>query len=526
MKRRAWIGWVIVGAVIWGFVSPGSGWGHEIQAHIEWVDSAPPPIVRVAVLPLQGDRPLFEQRSVLNQPLHVHLPHVVQGLYLLVIEVLPRGLPLVRWVRVKSDGEETVHVRVRLDRVLLEALQRRVTEYQGAMRMLHRSPLHEGEADPFPMLLEVLQRPEPINVEVGYWMMVIPQTWSTGATLHATQWQWRWGRGASRVQGYLAGQWVHGQWDRWRGQGELRWELDDQQEVHLGALYERMEPTSPSPQGGIHHGWLGLEARWQMGSRWALQVEGRGRSLGSSSADFVWSYWSEFRVDYADTPRTRLFIRGGSGRVMGMDLIPAHPIRQAYWVERFLLTETGFPELTALQWWGALGLHMDVHTHAVSLQLQWRGYDWRWAQSRRRMGGPGLELNSRLRLPVGRLTVDYELTRRAWRPYSFDRFLEGWCHYWTLGYDVRREPLGQLSVRYHFLRGPVVPWAVVPATARSLDVEWAREWSAPGWGTQLQFRFVVINLLNQFSDLSVGLPGEYFWIPVPRTWVWSVTTRW
>ncbi|MDW7985346.1 MAG: hypothetical protein RMK16_11810, partial [Acidobacteriota bacterium] len=176
--------------------------------------------------------------------------------------------------------------------------------------------------------------------------------------------------------------------------------------------------------------------------------------------------------------------------------------------------------------WGALGLHTDVHAHAVSLQLQWRGYDWQWAQSRRRMSGPGLELNSRLRLPVGRLTVDYALTRRAGAPHPFDRFLEGWCHYWTLVYDVWQEPLGQLAIRYHFLRGPVVPWVVVPATVRSLDIEWAREWVVPGGGAQLQFRFAVINLLNQFSDLSVGLLGEYFWIPMPRTWLWSVTTRW
>jgi hypothetical protein len=42
----------------------------------------------------------------------------------------------------------------------------------------------------------------------------------------------------------------------------------------------------------------------------------------------------------------------------------------------------------------------------------------------------------------------------------------------------------------------------------------------------MQVRFVVINLLNQYSDLSVGQPGEYFWIPMPRTWVWSLTTRW
>jgi hypothetical protein len=526
MKRRAWIGWLIVGAAMGGLIDPGSGWGHEIQAHIEWTDAAPPPVVRVAILPLRGDRPLFEQRSVLNRPLHVRLPHVVQGLYLLVVEVLPGELPLVRWVRVRSDDEGAVNVRVRLDRTLLEALRRQAAEYQGAMQMLHRSPLHEGEAEPVPTRWGDPPQARPVNVEVGYWMMVIPQAWNTGATLHATQWQWHWEQRAARLQGYLAGQWLHGQWDRWRGQGELRWTPGDWQEIRLEALYERMEPGGPSFQGGLHHGWLGLEARWRLGSQWSFQVEGRGRSLSGTSADSVWSYWSEVRVDYADTPRTRLFLRGGNGRLMGMDWIPAHAVRQAYWVERFLLTDADFPALTALQWWGALGLHMDVYTHSVSLQFQWRGYDWQWNQSRRRMGGPGLELNSRIRLPVGQLTVDYELTRRTWRSHFLDRFLEGWCHFWTLGYDVRRPPLGQLSVRYYFLRGPVVPWVVVPATSRSLDVEWAREWTPPGWGAQMQVRFVVINLLNQYSDLSVGQPGEYFWIPMPRTWVWSLTTRW
>ncbi len=509
-------------AVLWCWMAETAG-AEMLSGIIEWRDNAPPPTVRVLVVPVLGEHPVYRKQVSLKRPFIFRLRDLQAGHYLLIVELRPDVLPLVRWVHLKDDAKP-VRVRVWLNRTLLKKLRQRWEGYRGFMQVVHRSPLHMESyrptvwAETTPHAID-----NPVNIAVAYWMIFVPSSeWRSMPIMQATRWQWFWGA-TDRLRGSVVGQWIRGLWDRWQGAADLKWQIQDTARVHVRALYERFEPDAPTVQT-LSHGWVNVRTVVRMGSRWQLRFDERGRVVFGRYLPGQWSYWSEVRLDYQDTEYTRLYVGIGAGRMQWFDLLPFHEYRQAYWLDRWMAQLTRVPDVRVQRFRSTVGIELEIGGNALRVDFRWQDdVWWQWNVRAVQYVSPGIGVHARLRAPLGEMRLAYALQRRLAPPVGVP-FARAWQRQFLWVYTLREIPFGRLSLRYAYVNDPLAVLIWMPREFQALDLEWQSALRVPMFHSSVQLRLALLNLFNHAVHDPATI-GPAAWI-LPRTWVWSIVTSW
>lgn len=465
----------------------------------------------------------------LLKPLRLKVSDLAPGVYLMVIRAATSSTPLIRWINLTKPEPSPQEMRVTLTRRVFEQIGESYEEYRAFLVSVHRNPLHQSEGSQFPKRSRAPgDHLTQTGWAVSYWGSLVPWDLERPSLLQNTTWQW-----SKRVDFTLHWQFrgdiSTGAYNRWNAQSKIQWEVLRAHQVIFQFAYEQGDAYKGSG-GDYQVSQVSLQDHWELPSQWKVHLKTSARLWMNELGNPYLAYDVVGEGKKESGEGNGWVIQAGLGRHSWLDIIPAHPYRQALWFEQWVGSSFRWNEWFAQRRWLSLGFHDRLRPGSWTVRLQYQNLEGPWTEHKG-LHDALMELSYEIPTSLGELGFRYVL-ERVW--YPLDNFLQpgsrnSWTPFVESYLKVRTPRAGTLTICYAMTRPGLFFSRTSEGILRSLDIEWRQPITIIGSsGMQLEFRLAVLNTLGKGNPFTGEIVPEdrYFWLQLPRAWVWSLQSRW
>lgn len=505
----------------------GTGLSRSLQGEIQWKESEPPPgPIRLAIFQLDRSEPIFTSDLKPDvKKYRFSVNNLKQGLYLIMVHVGDLKNPILHWVNLQEHSNRD-QVRIVLSRDILEKLNKQYRQYKFFMATIHRSPLHLDSG-----FQQHIQKPRVMPDESdgipGQWRLVylaqaFPQSTHLPALVQTTAWQWRWLPGQT-LDWTLSGSYTHGLMDRWSAQSLIRWQP---LQAHLIQFHMGYEQTWLSSQnsGMLHQGFMYLRETYRLNRRWELVMDAGARVWINDEGHPLLTYHLSGEFDVFSTHKDRFYLAGGVGRKSLIDLMTTHPARKFYWYQQWIALNKEWSRWLTSEAWAQAGFDLYVPPGTVQFHFRFRKASGFWSQNKTIYTG---QVSLAYAISVGfvKFGTEYSI-ERSLNTVMIPGFYPRALHY--LRPHLKIELPTGTSVQMDYTTFTYVHPENTNVHHRTLDMTLEQALPFPIlFSEHTKLRVMFINLLDRPVDRSVLIhPTPYFWMNMPRSWVWSLEAEW
>ncbi len=508
----------------------GSAHAHSLEGILTWTDrSQPPGPIRITIVSLKQFEPIYSSTLAPSRhPFRFKLDHLARGLYLILIHVGDTETPILHWVNL--NGRDAVQkVQIHISQELLDRLKKRYESYRLFMHTVHRSPLHLAREEIIRWPAVSLTGPEyPLksaHFSVTYLARVIPIASNRPALLHTTGWKWVQKNGPSLEWSFL-GSITRGSIEQWSAQSEFNWKPLQAHQFKVHLYYERTH-TRENTLRTLHQGRFAVRDIVALTDGWKLALDAGSRLWINEQGHAFFTYNLSGEIQYAPNTHHTFFLGGGTGRRSWIELIPGHPMRQFYWYQAWLQQSRHWSQWFTHQSWTRAGFRMILPPGTASLELRFQRFQGPWTHENALYTGQ-TTFQYRLALPLGEFGVAYAL-ETALNP-SADLLVPypRWSRYVQPYLTLNLPSRTRVNFTYAVHIGRFQPVDDTLFESRSLDISVQQSLLLPGpMPAHCTLRFTVLNVLGDRSTTSVDpTTTPFFWVQVPRSWLWSLHAEW